>query len=181
MVEACPPLVDFNQIDLPVEGITRRVIAVFFACGGTLFYIMPSEACEDIIRAVYKRRNDVTKMMVCQLCALASVGSQYSPAEIPASAKEQYFQCAFWLLNDPTVQGDPRVMRVYACLAMYLILLKSTRARSMTRTFSIQGTLLTRTVSGLNIARRMQVSTPEDETEWLDRARVLRTLVFLEW
>jgi hypothetical protein len=68
---------------------------------------------------------------ICQLCALAAVGSQYCTNEIPAFAKETYYQHAFVLLDQ--LEDDDLVhMRVFTCLAVYLIMLKSTSARTMT-------------------------------------------------
>ncbi|KAL4804562.1 hypothetical protein BDV18DRAFT_142214, partial [Aspergillus unguis] len=164
-----PEFINTRDIDLPPEDVTRQAVAAFFACGGTLFYIMPQEECDAIINAVY-REFSATRMMIGQLCALAVVGGHYCTDEIPVPAKEKYFHHASALLQDEAVEDDLGMMRVHACLSIYLVLLKSTSARTMT-------------LSGLNIGRSnmqwYQDSKSKTE-EFLDRARVLRTLSFIE-
>jgi len=93
---------------------------------------MPQADSKGLVQAVYEKSPDVTKSMVCQVCALAAVGSYYCTGEIPAAAMERYFQQASSLLQDVTVEDDLGAMRVFACLSVYLILLKGTSARAMT-------------------------------------------------
>lgn len=125
-------LFDVDDLDLPPEDITRHAVAAFFTCGSTLFYIMPQADSKGLVQAVYEKRPDVRKSTVCQVCALAAVGSYYCTGEIPAAAMERYFQQASSLLQDVTVEDDLGAMRVFACLSVYLILLKGTSARAMT-------------------------------------------------
>ncbi|KAL4994371.1 hypothetical protein BDV10DRAFT_189107 [Aspergillus recurvatus] len=160
-----PPV---GPLGLPPKETTRHAVSAFFACGGSLFYFMPPEECDAMIEAAYEQPEDVTKSIVSQLCALATVGSHYCTDEIPAPAKENYYQHALLLLEDEAAGDDLSIMRVHACLSLYLILLKSTTARTMT-------------VSGLNIARaNMQAYTRISRADWLERARVVRTLSFIE-
>lgn len=123
-----------DDLNLPPEDVTRHAVAAFFACGSTLFYIMPQEDSKGLVDAVYERGQGVTKSMVCQLCAMAAVGSYYCTDEIPAAAVEQFFQQASSLLQNVTLEDDLGSMRVFACLSVYLILLKGTSARAMTST-----------------------------------------------
>ncbi|KAL4979377.1 hypothetical protein BDW66DRAFT_128305 [Aspergillus desertorum] len=153
---------------LPPKETTRRAVSAFFMCGGSLFYIMPPEECEVMITTVYERPTVATKSMLSQLCALAVIGSHYCTDEIPASTKENYYQYALLLLQDEEVVDDLSLMRVHVCISMYLIMLKSTTARSMIG-------------SGLNIARaNMQVYAHISGANWVERARVIRTLSFIE-
>ena len=125
---------DVDDLDLPPEHVTRHAVATFFACGSTLFYIMPQEDSKGLVDAVYERAPGVTKSMVCQLCAMAAVGSYYCTDEIPAAAVQCYFQQASSLLQDVALEDDLGTMRVFACLSVYLILLKGTSAKAMTST-----------------------------------------------
>ncbi|KAL4915371.1 hypothetical protein BDW62DRAFT_188600 [Aspergillus aurantiobrunneus] len=159
---------DAGELDLPPEEITRQAVAAFFSCGSTLFNIMPRKACEDLIKIIYSKPAEATKSLVCQVCAVAVVGSHYCTDEIPVFAKERFFQRAYSLLQSRESADDLLMMRVLACLAIYLILLKSTSARTMT-------------ASGLNIARcNMRKYKTASQEEWLDWARVTRTLAFTE-
>jgi hypothetical protein len=184
---------DIEYVDLPPEDITRQAVSSFFSCGSTLFHIIPQEACENLIRRVYEQAADVTKSDVCQVCALAAVGGQYCTDVIPDSAKEKYFQYASLLLQDALEEDALVSMRIFICLAIYLILIKSTSARTMTGkgiyalliSLSLHRTFLLNavTASGLNIARWnmqkwMQKASHEDCLEW---AKVFRTLAFTEW
>lgn len=178
--------------DLPPEDITRQAVSSFFSCGSTLFHIIPQEACEKLIRRIYEQAADVTKSDVCQVCALAATGGQYCTDVVPDSAKEMYFQYASLLLQDALEEDALVSMRIFICLAIYLVLIKSTSARTMTGkgiyalliSLSIGPFLLNAvTASGLNIARWnmqiwMQKASHEDCLEW---AKVFRTLAFTEW
>lgn len=123
---------DFERNSLPPQFLTRRAISAYFVCGSTLFYIMQREACEKLIRTVYEQPADITKSDTCGLCALAAVGSLYHTDELPDFAHKKYFQYASSLLQD-TVKTDSLMgMRVSACLSVYLVLDKSTSAKTTT-------------------------------------------------
>ncbi|KAL3451461.1 hypothetical protein BJX65DRAFT_293445 [Aspergillus insuetus] len=150
-------LVDLGYANLPCEDMTRHAVNTFIGCGWALFHVMSQETSDDLIRKVYHQDSDVTQSDICQLCALAAVGSQYCTNEIPAFAKETYYQHAFVLLDQ--LEDDDLVhMRVFICLAVYLVMLKSTSASTMT---------------GI----RLQDTNEEDRLEW---ARVYRTLACTE-
>lgn len=123
-------------LDLPPEDVTRHAVSSYFYCGSTLFYVMPQEACEPLIKQIYDHAADVTKSVVCQLCALAAVGSQYCTDQLPDFAKENYFQHALLLLQDAIEQDSLTSMRVSVCLAVYLVLAKNISARTMTGGYS---------------------------------------------
>lgn len=118
--------------NLPPEDITRHAISSFFSCGSTLFYVMSQEACENLISRIYEQAADVNKGVVCLLCAVAAVGSQYCADGVPDSAREKYFQHALLLLQDAIEEDTLISMRISVCLSVYLVLIKSTSARTMT-------------------------------------------------
>jgi hypothetical protein len=162
-------LVDLGYANLPCKDMTRHAVNAFISCGSALFHVMSQESSDDLIQKVYQQDSGVMQSDICQLCALAAVGSQYCTNEIPAFAKETYYQHAFVLLDQ--LEDDDLVhMRVFTCLAVYLIMLKSTSARTMT-------------ASGLNVARtymgtRLQNTNEQERLEW---TRVYRTLACTEW
>lgn len=126
------PSLDFEHNSLPPQFITRRAVSAYFICGSTLFYVMQREACEKLIQTIYEQPADMTKSDTCGLCAVAAVGSLYCTDELPDFAHKKFFQCASLLLQD-TVETDALMgMRVSVCLSVYLVLGKSTSARTMT-------------------------------------------------
>lgn len=122
---------DVLYVDLPPEYMTRQAVSSFFSCGSTLFHIISQEACEELISRIYEQAADMTKSDICQVCALAAMGGQYCTDSIPDYAKEKYFQRASLLLQDALEEDALVSMRITICLAVYLILIKSTSARTM--------------------------------------------------
>lgn len=93
---------------------------------------MQWEACEKLMRTVYEQPVDISKSDACGLYALAAVGSLYHTDELPESAHKKYFQYASSLLQY-TIETDALMgMRASACLSVYLVLGKSTSARTIT-------------------------------------------------
>lgn len=122
----------FDYNSLPPQFLTRRAVSAYLHFGSTMFYVMQREACEKLMRTIYEQPADMTKSDACGLCAVATVGSLYCTDELPDFAHKKYFQCASLLLQD-TVEADALMgMRVSACLSVYLVLSKSTSARTMT-------------------------------------------------
>lgn len=127
-----PTSFDVGYANLPPEDTTRHAMLSFFSCGSTLFHVMPQEACENLIKRTYEQAAGVTKGAVCLVCALAAVGSQYCTDGIPDTAREKYFQHASLLLPDAVEEDALISMRISVCLSVYLVLIKSTSARTMT-------------------------------------------------
>lgn len=107
-------------------------MSAYFACGSTLFYVMPRETCEGLMSSLYEHPADIKKSEACACCAVAAMGSQYSVEEIPDVAKETYFEYASSLLQDAAEEDALMGMRACIGLAVYLVLLKSSSARTMT-------------------------------------------------
>jgi hypothetical protein len=82
--------------------------------------------------SLYEQPADINKSDICAVCAITAMGSQYSAEEIPEVAKDTYFRYASSLLSDAAEQDPLMGMRASAALAVYLILLKSSSARTMT-------------------------------------------------
>lgn len=122
--------IDHN--DLPPEHLTRRAVSTFVSCTENWLYITSSEACERLVRNVYYPVADAPQSpQICELSAIASVGSQYSTDGIQDSLKQNYFNNAYTRLID-VVEGDTITsLRVFVCLSLYLNIDKSTSARAM--------------------------------------------------
>jgi hypothetical protein len=120
---------DIELVNLPPEHFTRRAVSAFFSCASTLFYIMSEAESEKLIRKVYHNSAGVEKSDICELCAVAAIGSQYDTDEIPDPVKESYFQHASLLLQDTVEKDIMQSMRVFICLSMFSVMAKSSSAR----------------------------------------------------
>lgn len=157
-----------------------------------MFYVMQREACEKLMRTTYEQPAEMARSNVCGLCAVAAVGSLYCTDELPDFAHKKYFQCASSLLRH-TVETDALMgMRVSACLSVYLVLGKSISTRTMTgKGFQVLRFILILSApftewfvaSGLNIARwnMREWKRNASREDLFERARVFRTLAFMEW
>lgn len=120
-----------NASALPPEEVTRQATSSFFPCASVYFYVMPPDACEDLIATIYRQSTVSSKSDFCQLCAIAAVGAKYCTDVIPDSVCQRYFQLTTLLLQD-TVEEDPlAALRACICLSVYLVLDKMTSARVM--------------------------------------------------
>lgn len=120
-----------NASALPPEEVTRQATSSFFSCASVYFYVIPPDACEDLIAKIYGQSTVSSKSDFCQLCAIAMVGAKYCTDVIPDSVRQRYFQLATLLLQD-TVEEDPLfALRACICLSVYMVLDKMTSARVM--------------------------------------------------
>ncbi|KAI9373473.1 hypothetical protein BJX61DRAFT_533139 [Aspergillus egyptiacus] len=120
------PLFNLGYLELPPEDITQEALSSYFACGSVMFHVMPREDAESLFKRVYAGSAAATKSDVCLLCAVAA---------------EVFFHRASSLLRQEVVEDDLTGMRVFACLAVYLVLLKSTLARTLTEWTRVLRTL----------------------------------------
>ncbi|KAL4757333.1 Zn(II)2Cys6 transcription factor [Aspergillus foveolatus] len=154
---------------LPDEKLTRYALDAFFQCAATLFYVTTEEQATQLMNKVY-HSDEASMEDVCELSALAAIGSHYKIDEVPEEARAAYFFLASTSLNE-AMQGDQiQGMRIFICLCMSCIMDKSSNARLLI-------------MSALNIARsrmepQLQHASPDGrDTEY---RRTLQTLVFLE-
>ena len=126
------PQPDLSQVDiecLPHEHWTRRAVAAFFTCAATLFYVTTRDASEEMINKIYYNRESVKKSDICEICAIAAIGSQYDSDQIPDDVKEIFFNFALLLLNDTVEEDGKKGMRAIICLSMFSVMSKSTSSR----------------------------------------------------
>ncbi|KAH7061420.1 hypothetical protein B0J12DRAFT_294425 [Macrophomina phaseolina] len=107
----------------------RDAFQYFIKCTGVLFHIFTKEqgdrAFDDIM---CNAESAVSKLSMCEVCASAAVGSQYSQGKVPAHVGHQFYDVARHLLDD-AIQLDPlRGMKICALLAMYNIVIKGSVA-----------------------------------------------------
>lgn len=114
---------------IPHEYWTRRAVAAFFTCAATLFYVTTRDACEAMVDRIYYNRESVKKSDICEICAIAAIGSQYDTDEIPDDVKDIYFNLASVLLHDTVEEDKKKGMRAFICLSMFSVMSKSTSAR----------------------------------------------------
>ncbi|KAL5341877.1 hypothetical protein BJX70DRAFT_395244 [Aspergillus crustosus] len=138
----------------PEERITRSAIIAFFECAATLFYVTTLENAEQLCQRVYHTPNARVED-ICELSALAAIGSHYQVEEIPDEARAVYFHLASSSLNEAIGANRVQGMRIFTCL-----------------------------LSALGLARAqieedvLKASLHEQEQEHF--RRTLQTLVFLE-
>ncbi|KAL4911183.1 hypothetical protein BDW74DRAFT_142520 [Aspergillus multicolor] len=157
---------------LPEKRITQQALDAFFQCAATLFYVMTAEKATQLLERVYHDDN-ASAQDLCELCALAAIGSSYKVDEIPGEARAVYFYLASTGLNEAIEADAIQGMRIFICLCMSSIMDKSSSARLLI-------------VSALNLARgKMEADLQkgganERDTEEDEYRRTLQTLVFLE-
>ncbi|OJJ46568.1 hypothetical protein ASPZODRAFT_1973151 [Penicilliopsis zonata CBS 506.65] len=154
--------------NLPPEQLTRQAIHAFFSCGATLFYITTEEEAAALITEVY-HSDTIDTEDICDMCALAAIGSQYAVTQIPSAMRDLYFRYACALMHGTMEKDDMRSMRVFICLSMVSIMEKRQRAPRLI-------------AYGLKIARYNllgRIHSAEEET-WPEWARLMRTLAFME-
>ncbi|KAL3462127.1 hypothetical protein BJX64DRAFT_148626 [Aspergillus heterothallicus] len=155
--------------NLPEERITRQALDAFFQCAATLFYVTTAEKSTYLLEKVYHSDN-ASVQDICELCALAAIGSYYKVEQIPDEARGMYFYLASTNLNEAVEADAIQGMRIFICLCMSSIMDKSSSARMLI-------------ISALNLARgKMQTDLQKEFSN--DRKeeyrRTLQTLVFLE-
>lgn len=116
----------FSLLKSPV---CRDAVQYFIKCTGILFHIFTKDqgdrAFDEMLRGA---ESTVPRISMCEVCASAAVGSQYSHGKVSAQAGHQFYNIARHLLDD-AIQVDPlRGMKVCALLAMYNIVIKGSVA-----------------------------------------------------
>ncbi|KAL4898829.1 hypothetical protein BDW74DRAFT_184353 [Aspergillus multicolor] len=155
---------------LPDERLTRYALDAFFQCAATLFYVTTEEQSTKLMERVY-HSEDASVEDVCELSALAAIGSHYKIDKVPDEVRAAYFLLASTSLHE-AMQGDHvQGMRIFICLCMSCVMDKSSNARLLI-------------MSALNLARLrmenlMQHPYPNDSGSE-EYVRTLQTLVFLE-
>jgi gamma-glutamylcyclotransferase (GGCT)/AIG2-like uncharacterized protein YtfP len=120
---------------LPQEQISRLAVDAFFQYASTLFYVTTVEKASQLLKKVY-HTSIATLQDVCELCALAAIGSQYNTIEIPDKARAAYFYIVSTRLNKAIVGDSIQGLRILIYLCMSLIMEKSLSARLLIGEFT---------------------------------------------
>lgn len=120
---------DCSAFSIIKSPACRDAFHYFIKCTGTLFHIFTADqgnaALDDVLRC---EDGAFPKISLCEVCAIAAVGAQYSRGKISASAGENFYNLAKHFLDD-VIECDPlRGMKVCTLLAMYNIVIKGTVA-----------------------------------------------------
>jgi hypothetical protein len=135
---------------LPEEHLTRYALDAFFQCAATLFYVTTEDNAAQLMKKVY-HTNDASILDICELSALATIGSYCIIDKVDDAARARYFFLATTNLNEAVQAYDIQGLRIFICLCMSCIMDKSLSARLLV-------------MSGLNLAR----ARTEAETERSD-------------
>jgi len=111
----------FARDSLPPYPVIAKAIDKFYLSTGQLFYIVEEHEARELLKAVYAEPQNTTLPMLCQLFAIAAVGSQYDDL-VPHAVKQSFLQTARFYLDDCLEADDFQTMRVLLLLAIFCIL-----------------------------------------------------------
>jgi hypothetical protein len=155
---------------LPDENLTRYALDAFFQCAATLFYVTTEDNATRLLDKVY-HTDDASILDICELSALAAIGSYYIIDKVDDAARARYFFLATTNLNEAVQAYDIQGLRIFICLCMSCIMDKSLSARLLV-------------MSGLNLARaRTEAETKRSDSnrqDVLEYRRTLQTVLFFE-
>ncbi|KAJ0425043.1 hypothetical protein BJY00DRAFT_275753 [Aspergillus carlsbadensis] len=162
---------DRNMRDqLPEEQLTRYALDAFFQCAATVFYVTTEDSATQLLRKVY-HTDDASILDICELSALAAIGSYYTINKVNDAARATFFFLATTNLNEAVQAYDIQGLRIFICLCMSCIMDKSLSARLLV-------------MSGLNLARaRTEAEAERSESsgkDVLEYRRTLQTVLFFE-
>lgn len=103
--------------NLPPESRVREGASLFFANTSALFYIMTFDELETLLDRTYRSSEHVDVLTLCEICSLASVGSQYL-TEQPQDVRQLYLTATMHIGQCLEVD-KVRTIRILACLACY--------------------------------------------------------------
>jgi hypothetical protein len=126
---------DRNMRDqIPEEHLTRYALDAFFQCAATLFYVTTEDNAAQLMKKVY-HTNDASILDICELSALAAIGSYYIIDKVDDAARARYFFLATTNLNEAVQAYDIQGLRIFICLCMSCIMDKSLSARLLVSMF----------------------------------------------
>ncbi|KAL1621515.1 hypothetical protein SLS54_005536 [Diplodia seriata] len=105
---------------------TREAFRLFLQCTGLLFHVFTKAQGGAALQEV--QDNDdaaISKASICEVCAMAALGSQYSQGRISSETGHYFYNVARQYLDDAIAADPLRAMKACALLAMYNILKKA--------------------------------------------------------
>lgn len=119
----------FTPRDLPPESEVREGAVRFVANVSAIFDIVAPSELETLLNEAYRSSACVDVLSLCEICALASVGSQYSPVKPRLNIEKSLYRTAVVHLRQCLEINKPRAIRVLVCLACYDIVEHSEAAQ----------------------------------------------------
>ena len=165
-----------EHADMPNAELTRYCVNGFFECSGKLFHVFDREQAQEAFDAVFNGTEAAKdKVSVCNICAMAAVGSLYlkdEPLLLVAQIGEVFYRLTKTYLED-VIERDPVTgVRIAILLTHYNVLTKQTTALA----YCELGFALARR-AGLHSSHR---STKYTHQEWYSRRWTWRTLIFFQ-
>jgi len=158
----------FSAHDLPPDTLCRHAIASLIEGGSTIFHLVSIHEAETLLHRVYRLPGTADLLSIAELCVITAVGSQFARGSISSDVRKRLFGTVCSLMEQAVALDVQhlRLMRMFACLAMYSITEKSLSARSFIS-------------AGLSIAKlkHSAMSADGSREDWM---KIYRTLVFLE-
>ena len=121
-----------EHADMPSAELTRYCVNGFFDCSGKLFHVFDRDQAQEAFDAVFNGSEDAKdKVSVCNICAIAAVGSLYlkdEPLLLVAQIGEVFYRLTKTYLED-VIERDPVTgVRIAILLTHYNVLTKQTTA-----------------------------------------------------
>lgn len=158
------------QLKLPDRDTFTIAASAYTESFGRLFYVYTDEQIEELVHDAFESEDDTTRNpLLCQLCAIAALGSFHSSDSRLIILREHFYLLAKHYLDD-LIQKEPlRSIKACAILGLLHIVTKSTVAL----VYFDMGLSIARS-SGLHW-RTPAPNIPHDV--WIDYKRVWRTLI----
>ncbi|KAI4152038.1 MAG: hypothetical protein LQ340_003142 [Diploschistes diacapsis] len=154
----------YGSLRPPPESLVRTGVAAYFEVLSCLFFFMTREEGQSMIESAYYTDKPLDTAMLCQLYALAAVGSCYDSAISPQES-EQLFRTALSALNDCAEASSLNGIRALICMAGYGFIKKRESIRVII-------------ASGVQFARWSSTAAREVDSSSHDAwMRIYRTLI----
>lgn len=122
---------------LPPPELISTILDAFYACSGTLFYIISRENSFDLFRSIYWGGARRTRAVLGELCAIAAVGAQYDYEGVTEAQRIALWETAKAYTEDVRKGDEVRVIRVYTLCALFSIIEKRFVAMSYICMFAL--------------------------------------------
>lgn len=118
------PFSDFER-PLPSTDALRKCVDAFYQESGKLFHVFSRSHIESQFQLLSSQGDkQALRLAVCELCAVAALGSQYIKETLPEGTEQTMYNAAKQLLEDVVTVDTTRAGKVCAILGMFNIMNK---------------------------------------------------------
>lgn len=154
-------------------GTIEDAFVYFNGCTDFLFYSYSQPDAVALLGCIRESAQPPTKAVLCQACAMASVGACFSRGRIPAEMGDYFYGVTKVFLDDCIADNPRSAIKVCALLAARNIVIKSTIALAYIEL-------------GLGMSRNLglyDVQAPPTLAldDWIEQKRVWRCLLTLQF